>query len=131
MGWVLLPIWEPLGELTLINIPWCLYYQCPCTHSELQQTPASPGDLPRPLGSSSPGSYGGTTLCWVPVHLRPCVHPPRVESLFPPGLWCFCPQAPLAFKANSSGGFSSHCQALKLSWRAIFMWEGPCVACVG
>ena len=31
---------------------------------------------------SGPGSYGVTALCWVLVHVKSCVHPPRVESLF-------------------------------------------------
>ena len=76
VGWgrVFMLKWGPLGELTLIGIPWGLCYQCPCSHSELHSTPASPGDPPKPLGKSSPGSYGVTALCWVPVHVRPWVH---------------------------------------------------------
>ena len=35
---------------------------------------------------SGPGSYGVTALCWVLVHVKSCVHPPRVESLFFPVL---------------------------------------------
>ena len=42
-------------------------------------------------------------LPWVPVYVRPCVHPPRVESLFPPVLRSSCTQAPLNFKAECSG----------------------------
>ena len=123
--------WGPPVELMLNNIPWGLCYQCCCLHSELQPSPASPGDPPRPLGRSSPGSYGVTALCWVQVLVVPCVHPPRVESLFPPALWGSCPQDPLVFKAKCSGGSSSRCQTLRLSWRVIFMWECPCVACMG
>ena len=88
-GWgrVFVLKWGPLGDqyqLSLISIPWGLHYQCPCPHSELQPTFASPWGPPRPLGRSRPCSYRGTALCWVPVHVRPCVHPPRVDSLFPP-----------------------------------------------
>ena len=38
---------------------------------------------PRPLVSFSPGSRGGTALCWFPVHVRPCVQPPREKSASP------------------------------------------------
>ena len=82
-GWVLVPKCQPSGELTPSNIPWGLRYPSPHPHSELQPTPTSPGDTQRPLRRSSPGSYGRTALCWVTVEVRPCVHPPRVVSLFP------------------------------------------------
>ena len=107
---VSVPKWQPLGELTLMGIPWGICHQCPCLHSEPQLTPTSPGDPPRPTGGSGPGSYGVTALPWVPVHMKPCVHPPRVESLFPPILWSSCTQALLAFKAKCSGGSSFWCQ---------------------
>ena len=54
-----------------------------------------------------------------PVCTRPCGHPPRVESLFPPVLWHFGNQAPLAFKAKCSGGSSP--DAGPLGWEA---WRG-------
>ena len=91
--WVLVLKWGPLGELTLINIPWGFCYLCPCPHSELQPTPAYPGDTPRPLVGSSPGSYGCTALCYAPVHVRSCVHIPRMESVFPSALWNSCPKS--------------------------------------
>ena len=71
------------GQLMLMNIPWDLCYKCSCPHNEPQPTPASPGDPPRPVSRFSPGSYGVTALPWVPVHVKACVCPPRVESLFP------------------------------------------------
>lgn len=43
----------------------------------------SPRDSVR-LAGRSMGSYGVTALPWVPVHVKPRVHPPRVESLVPP-----------------------------------------------
>ena len=89
----------------LISVPWGLCHQCPCPQSELPLTFASSGDPARPLVRSSPGSYGGIALCWVPMHVKPCVRPPRVESLFLPVLWSSCTQDPLAFKAKCSGGF--------------------------
>ena len=125
----MVPKWGPPGEFTLISIPWGILILPPTSvlvsHSDLQPTPASPGDPPRSLGRSSPGSYGGTALCWVPVHS--CMRPPRV---FPPALWSSCSQAPLAFRAECSGGSSSQCQTLRLSWRAIFMYTCPYIACV-
>ena len=68
-----------------------------------QPTPASPGDPPRPAGRSDPGSYGVTALPWVPVHVKPCVRPPSVESLFPSVLWSSCTQAPWPSKSNALG----------------------------
>ena len=37
--------------------------------------------------------------------MKPCVHPPRAESLFPPVLWSFYTQAPWAF---------TECQVLQI-----------------
>ena len=68
------------GELMFINVPWGLSYQCSCLYSELQSIPTSTGGHIRSLDSSCPGSCGSTALCWVSVHMRPCVHPPRVEE---------------------------------------------------
>ena len=91
VGWgqVLLP----KCRAPVINIPWGLCYPFPFPHSDLQLTFASTGDLPRPLARSSLSSYGGTALCLVPVHMRPCVPHPRVESLFPQTLWSSCTEA--------------------------------------
>ena len=66
-----------------INVPWGLSYQCSCLYSELQSIPTSPGDHLRSLDRSCPGFYGGTALCWVSGHMRPCVQSPKVESIFP------------------------------------------------
>ena len=50
-------------------------------HSEPQPTPTSPGDPTVPAGRSGPGSYGVTALPQVPVHVKPCVRPPRGPSV--------------------------------------------------
>ena len=84
-----------------------LHHKCPCFHSEPQPPPISPGDPLRPAGRSVPGSYGVTTLPWVPTHVKSCVCPPRLQSLSPPVLWSSCDQAQLAFKAKCSRGSSS------------------------
>ena len=83
-GWVLVPKWGPAEDLMLGTILWDLYYQSPCPHSDLQPPPSSPGDPPRLLGRSNPGSYGGTALCFIPVHVRPCAAPPVEEIIFSP-----------------------------------------------
>ena len=44
-------------------------------------TSASPEECPRSLSMSCPGSCGGTAL--VLVYIRPCMWPPRVESVSP------------------------------------------------
>ena len=71
------------------NILLGLHHQCPCPHSELQPSPTSPGALPRPLVRSSPGSYGGISLCCVSTREDLCapsksgvsVSPSHVEIL--------------------------------------------------
>ena len=63
--------------------------------------PPPPQDtLQVPAGS---GSYGVTALSLVPVHVKPCVYPPRVESLFLLALWRSYTQAPRIFKVKCSG----------------------------
>ena len=128
-GQFLLP--SPLGELTLMNIPWGLCLQCPCPHSEPQLTPTSLGDPPRPAGRSGSGSYVVTALPWVPVHVKPYVHLSRVESLFLSVLCSSCTQAPKAFKAKCSGGYSFQCQTPRLgslmgSSELSLLWENLC-----
>ena len=78
----MVPKWGPPGELTPINIPWGCCYQFPCPQNELQPNPSSPGTFQDPLGRFISGSCGGTALCWLPVYVRTCAHPLRVESLF-------------------------------------------------
>ena len=93
--------------------------------------PSLPRRPPRPTGGSGPDSYGVSALSWVPVHVKPCVCPPRVESLFPQVLWSSCTQAPLSFKTKSSGGHSSQCQTPRLGslmWgsEVSLLWENLC-----
>ena len=109
VGWgqFLVPIWRPLGELRLINTSWGLYYLCSSHYRELQPIPIYPGGHIRPLGRSVPGSCGSTTLCRVSVHVRPCVHPPGVQSLFPSALWSSCTLALLTLRDKCSGVSSS------------------------
>ena len=63
-------------------------------------------------------------LPWVLVHMRPCVCPPRVESLFPSVLLSSCNQAPLAFKAEYSGSSSSWYQTSRLARLTPQFWVG-------
>ena len=56
-------------------------------HGEPLLTHTSPGDPPTPAGRSGSVSCGVITpFPWVLVHTRFCLRPPRVKSLFPPGL---------------------------------------------
>ena len=111
-----------------------LHSQYPCPHSELQLTPTTPGDPPVPTGKSSPGFCGVTALCWVPVHVKSCVHPLRVESLLPPVLWSSCTVGGPTDEQNKtqcSGGSYSWCQTLrleKLMWGSelSLLWEKLC-----
>ena len=108
---------------------------------EPQVTPTSPGDPLRPSGSSGPISCWVTVLPWVPVSMKPCVHHPNMESLFPLVLWSSCTQGLLAFKAKCFGayppdarlpGWGAWCGTQKshyyeeLLWNNSFpLWESP------
>ena len=48
------------------------------------------------------------------MHTLLCVCPPRVESLFPPGLWKSCNPFPLGFKVWFSRNSSSRCWTPRL-----------------
>lgn len=83
-----------------------------------QQWAAADSHLPsRPsktyIGSFGPGSYGIIAFLCIPVHMKPCLHPPCVKSLFSPLLWHSCTHVLLAFKGKFSGGSSSSCQTPK------------------
>ena len=63
--------------------------------------------------------------------MKPCVHPLRVEFLFPPVLWNSCNQSLLAIKARFYGGSSSCCQISRLgilTWcsELSILWENFC-----
>ena len=90
----------------------CCHYCCPC--SEPQPPLASAGDPPGLAGRSGPVSDEITLFLLVLVHTRPCVHPPRIEFLFPSILWNSCNPTPLTLKARFSGSSSSHCQIPRL-----------------
>ena len=105
IGWseVLVPKWQPPGELIPMSIPQYLSHQCPCPHYELKLTPTS-GDYQRPIGVSGQCSYKVTTFFLSPnVQGTLCVPSKNGVSLSP----LSCDQAPLGFKAKSSGGSSS------------------------
>ena len=114
IGWGLfsVPKWQPLGELMPVSFPWGLYHQSPCLHSQPQPTHTSPGDLPRPTGSSgSIVSYGVTALPWVLVHMKTCACPPRVESVSP---------SPAQLLHSSPTGLQS-----QVLWQLLLLMPGP------
>ena len=78
--------------------------QCSCPWAEPLLTHASTGDPPTLAGSFASVSSGVTApfLC-VLVRTRFCVCPPRLQSLFPPGLWKSYNQILLAFKVGFPG----------------------------
>ena len=101
-----------------------------CLHSEQQLTLAILTDALRPTGRSDPDSYGVSALPCIPVDMKPCVLPPRVESRFLPVLRIFCTQAPLAFNTKCSGG-SSQFQTPRLGnltwdWELSLLCESLC-----
>ena len=84
--------------------------QCPVPTVNHSCPLLSQETLPRPEGRSDPDCYRIPALPWDPVHMKPCVHPPRMEFLFPPLLWSSCAHALLAFNAKCSVGSSYQCQ---------------------
>lgn len=64
--------------------PWSHNPQGPAhPFHELQPTLASLGDPQRPTDMSGPDSCEVTALLWDPVHVKPCVCPPRGKSVSP------------------------------------------------
>ena len=97
------------------------------SHSHLL---TSPGGPPRSGYRSGPGSYEITAFAFLPICVRPLVHPPRVESISPI-LWVSCTQALLTFKAECSGSSSCQCQTSRLgilTWGSelSLLWENFC-----
>ena len=108
-GWgqVLVPKWQPPGELAQMNCPQHFCHQCLCPHSEPHHPLPPPGDPPRPAGRSGPGSYKVTALALaLGVHETSC-SPPRADLLFSPVLRNFCAQALVAFITKCSGHAAS------------------------
>ena len=113
-----------------------------CPHSEPQPPPAFSRD---PLRSQVGPNWilWSPPFPWDPVPMKLCVHPPRVEFLFPGVLWSSCGQEllafttrcsgqdPLAFTTKCSGHSSSQCQTPKvgnLMWGSELplLWESLC-----
>ena len=100
-----------------------------CPHRKPQLPSAFPGEPPRLTGKSDSDAYGVPALPW--AHMKLCVPPPSMESLFPLVLWSSCTQASLAYHAMSSNGSSSQCQTPRhgrLTWGSelSLLWENLC-----
>lgn len=76
-------------------------------------------------GWSGPDCNAVPALPWDPVHMQPCMHTLRLDSLFSPSLWSSCHQAMLAFNAPCSGLCSSHCQMARLGKVTGFRTHTP------
>ena len=103
-------------------------YVCRKSHSHKLPTQETPQDQKLGLALDPMKSL---PFPWVPVCMKLCVHPPRVESPLPPVLWSACDQAPLVFKTKCSGGPSSPCQTPRLQslmWGSELsvLWEKLC-----
>ena len=98
------------------------YHQCPYPQGEPESPPPSPrlspGDAPRLSGESGAGSYQMTALPLVPVHVRFCMCPLRVKSLFPNPVELVS-SSPTDLQNQRLPGSSSWCRAL--DWGA---WGG-------
>ena len=129
MGWgqVSLPKWRAHTD----------QYSEPSTTSVLSPTVSHSQPLPHhgtlqdPQVGLAQAPMESLLCAGSPVHVKSCVHPPRVESLFPPVLWSSCTQALLAFKVKCSGGSSSWCQTLRmgsLTWGSelSLLWGNLC-----
>ena len=82
VGWgqVLVRKWWPPGGLTPMSTPqnYCRQCFCPCSKP---QVPASTGDPPILAGKTTQSLM--RLLLFSLVHMRRCVHPPRVEFVSP------------------------------------------------
>ena len=56
--------------------------------------------------------------------------PSKSGVSFSPSPEDLLPSSPVDLQAKCSGGSSTQCQTLRLSWRANFLWECPFVACM-
>ena len=90
--------------------------QCPRPYGEPLLTQAFTGEpLQHYQGHFDSVSCGVTApFLWVLVHARFHLCAPRLESLFPPVLWKFDNQIPLAFKVRFPQDFQSLCQIPRL-----------------
>ena len=93
------------------------------TLSEPQPKPTFPGDPLRLTGRSDPHFYGVSALPWDPVPMKPCVHPPRVESLFPQFSFA---QAPLPFNAKCSQCQTPQAGEPDVGFGTLTLWESLC-----
>lgn len=75
----------------------------------------------------SPCSYGGTALCWIPVHVKPCVLPPRVEFLFPCGALALKLCWPS--RVNTLGVLSPNSRPLDCLWGLFYVRTSFCSLC--
>ena len=86
-GWSqIFPKWHPLEDLMLTIIP-CDSTSNVIPPQQAMANPSFPGDTPRTPGRSDLNSYGDPAFPEDSVHMKPCVCPPRVESLFPQVWW--------------------------------------------
>ena len=111
-------VWVPhwLKDHIIGVLPKCLWPQ-----SELELSPASLWGSPGSVGSLTQARFKLLRLPWVPEHVKFCVHPLKLESLFPAALWLSWKWVPLAFKTRCSGDSSSWCRTPELGspmWRS-------------
>lgn len=65
---ILVSMWWPTGELTLVSMSWNLCRQCPCFRSNFS-CPPSPRNPVRSACWSGAGSYEVTTFPWVLAYM--------------------------------------------------------------
>ena len=104
-------VWVPcwLKDRIIGVLPKCLWPQ-----SELRLPPASLWGSPGSVDSLTQARFKLLCLPWVPEHVKFCVYPLRLESLFPAALWLSWKWVPLAFKTRCSGDSSSWCKTPEL-----------------
>ena len=120
VGLVLVEEWRPPGGLMTMSAHQSCCCQCHFPCSESQPLPTSKEDPPVLAGRSFPVFYEITAFFpWVLMCTRLCVHPPRVEFLFPLVLQNSCGQTLLGFKVRFSESSSSCCQIL---WLESLLW---------
>ena len=118
-GWVqIFPKWPPPEKGMVVNIPESFAYNI-LPPQQATFTHIFPGGAPRISVRIDPDSYGEFALSWDPVHVKVCVHLPRMGSPIPPVPWSSHTRAPLAFNARCSRDSFSQCH---ISTRGSLMW---------
>lgn len=96
----------------MLNASKSVCCQCLCPQGEQLSPPASPRGALRPAERSDHAPVKLLLLPWLLVHMRVCVFPLKVKSLFLLVLWGFCSQDPTGLQSQ-------------MLWEIVFLLLNP------